>query len=376
MPEFFSIRNRFAAWRGRFRSLAWRRRWRGGRLLFLRFAVIFGFFGTLIVGGIAGAAYLGRQFMSGMGMMHLMMTPAIVWLMGLTALLPLLAVMLGGWARRRIANPLAEIMDAADAVSQGDLSVRVKENNFGEFQALSQSFNRMVAEIERTNQLRRNLAADVAHELNTPLHIIQGTLEAILDGLYQPDAETIQSLLDETHLLSRLVDDLRTLSLAEAGQLPLKIETVSSADLLSDIRTSFSGQAETAGIHLDIQIFPALQIKCDPNRLNQVLSNLTANALRYTPKGGYIKILAVKDGNFHQITVRDNGSGIKAEDLPFVFDRFWRGDRSRSRTDGSGHGLGLAIAKQLVQAHGGTLGVESEVGAGTIFTIRLPIHQT
>ena len=240
---------------------------------------------------------------------------------------------------------------------------------------MARSFNRMTEELERADHQRRNLTADVAHELRTPLHILQGNLEGLQDGVYQPTPEHIQAMLDETSMLSRLVDDLQTLSLAEAGQLPMQMEPVDLAELLADIGTSFTGPFETAGIDLQVQtvgLHEDLQIAGDVERLDQVLSNLMGNALRHTPAGGSVILKAAATPGEVRITVRDTGEGIPPEDLPYVFDRFWRGDKSRHRQRGTGSGLGLAIAKQFVQAHGGKISVESQLSQGTTFTIDLP----
>jgi two-component system OmpR family sensor kinase/two-component system sensor histidine kinase BaeS len=285
-----------------------------------------------------------------------------------------LVSLFGSLVFRRFGTPLADIMAAADAVAEGDLSVRLREEAPGELGRLAQSFNRMTAELARTEQQRRNLTADVAHELRTPLHIIQGNLEGILDGVYEPDPEHISATLEETRLLSRLISDLQTLSLAEAGQLPLHKMNITAADLLADVAASFAGQAAEQGVELRVEIDeenPPPEFSVDPDRLDQVLSNLVSNALRYTPQGGQIILRALALPGGARLVVEDMGAGISPEDLPYIFDRFWRGDRSRTRGGGAGSGLGLAIAKQLVQAHGGRIGVESRPGAGTTFTIDL-----
>jgi signal transduction histidine kinase len=304
----------------------------------------------------------------------------LVWVAscGLALALPILAVTIAGRAYRNIATPLAGVMAAADAVAEGDLTVRVDEASPGpgnHFAKLARSFNRMTEELQRSDQLRRNLTADVAHELRTPLHIIQGNLEGVLDGVYEPDETHIEATLEETRMLARLVDDLHTLSQAEAGQLSLVWESVDVADLLADVETSFSGQAAVKGIDLAVQCAgnPAdLTVSGDVDRLDQVLSNLLVNALRYTPRGGQVTLQAERVGEDVRIVVADTGEGITAEELPYVFERFWRGDESRTHVDGAGAGLGLAIAKQLVEAQGGTLEVTSVTGEGTQFTIMLP----
>ena len=285
------------------------------------------------------------------------------------------ASIVGGFLFRRIGSPIANVMAAADAVADGDLTVRVRENVPGEFGQLARSFNRMASELDRAAQQRRNLTADVAHELRTPLQIIQGNLEGILDGVYQPDREQIAATLEETRLLARLVSDLQTLSLAEAGQLPLHREVVSAADLLADAQTSFSGQAAAAGIQIVLDL-PAnaqdLTLSVDPDRIDQVLANILANAIRMTPADGRIVLRAGSDDDQVQMEIEDNGPDIAPEDLPYLFDRFYRGDRARTRQPGTGSGLGLAIARQLIQAHGGRIEVESPPGSGALFRILLP----
>ena len=285
---------------------------------------------------------------------------------------PLVIVFLAGATfYRRVGSPLAELIAAAEGVAAGDLSVRVGEEARGNMGRLVRSFNRMTAELARAETARRNLTADVAHELRTPLQIIQGNLEGALDGVYEPTPAHLQATLDETRRLARLVGDLQTLSLAEAGQLPLHRRVVAAADLLEDVAARFAGAAVEAGVVLKVvpnDASPDLFV--DPDRLEGVLANLTANALRHTPAGGHVTLSATAAPGGAALTVADTGEGIAAGDLPFVFDRFWRGDRSRGRTAGAG--LGLAIARQLVVAHGGTIEVSSGVGEGTVFTIWLP----
>jgi len=301
-----------------------------------------------------------------------------IWLSGCGLLLGILLLIAAviGWSFRGFGTPLANLMAAADAVAEGDLSAQVPERGSGDMRRLVRSFNRMARELQAADQQRRNLTADVAHELRTPLHVIQGNLEGILDGVYPPSEEHLRATLDETHQLARLVEDLQTLSLAEAGQLPLQLEQVEVADLLSDVITSFSSQAESQGVDLRLEAGgdPAkLVIQADALRLGQVLANLVVNALRHTPPGGSITLRTDRLDGSVRMRISDTGEGIPPEDLPFIFDRFWRGDRSRSHAGDTSSGLGLAISKQLVEAHGGRIEAESAPGHGTTFTIELPL---
>jgi signal transduction histidine kinase len=295
---------------------------------------------------------------------------------GIPMLVGIFFFIVGGLVFRKLGNPLADVMAALDAVANGDLSVRVDESARGEFGKMARSFNRMAEELDNAETNRRNLTADVAHELRTPLHIIQGNLEGMLDGVYEPTKEQITATLDETRLLARLVSDLQTLSLAEAGKLHLHFQPILIPDLIEDTVTGFSLLAGENGINLEKSITGTdeqLTINADPDRLSQVLNNLVANALRYTPRGGSIRLKVEPSTGGLTLTVEDTGSGIPPEDLPYVFDRFWKAEKSRSRHEGTGSGLGLAIARQLVQAHGGTIRVESQPGQGTRFIITLPV---
>ena len=346
----------------------WRRGWHPqGRSLFLRLTMAFGFTVLLLVGGIGALAFLITRLFGGHD--H---TAAVVWIAGLgfVFVLPALGVVLAVRAFGRIAAPLADVMSAADSVASGDLSVRVRERR-GAFDRLARSFNRMVGELERAEQLRKNLTADVAHELRTPLQIVQGNLEGIIDGVYEPTSEHINSTLEETRLLARLVDDLGTLSLAESGQLPLVLENLDVDDLLTDVAAAFSSQAEAAGVTITVGRSPEpLTVRADAMRIQQVLGNLVVNALRHTPPQGGIKLSASSIEDGARIELADTGAGISPEDLPFIFERFWKRDVPGKPSSGSG--LGLAIAHRFVEAHGGRIEVSSEPGAGATFTIWLP----
>jgi two-component system OmpR family sensor kinase/two-component system sensor histidine kinase BaeS len=343
----------------------WRR---NRRFIFWRFAIIFGGISIFFLTAIGIIIYLVFS------QTNPDTSPAtlLAVICGVPLAFMLAASVLGGLAFRRLGTPFADIMSATDAITRGDLSVRLRENNRGPLGNLAHRFNNMVTELERAEQQRRNLTADIAHELRTPLHIIQGNLEGMLDGVYEPIPANITDTLDETRLLARLVDDLQTLSMAEAGQLPLHSTRFLLADLLEDAAAGFESRTAAQNVDLRVDVpDPSPEISADYDRLNQVLANLLANALRHTPENGKITLGAETIPDGVRITVSDTGAGIHPEDLPYIFDRFWRGDKSRARTEGSS-GLGLAITKQLVLAHGGTISAESELGKGTTFTIELP----
>ena len=323
----------------------------------------------LILGIVLGLFIGGNQELLGSRDLRRLMFCSIPFLV------PIIGMLLGSLGMRRWVNPLADVMSAAEALAGGDFSIRVDEKGDQEFVKLAKSFNNMAEELERADTQRRNLTADVAHELRTPLHILQGNLEGALDGVYQASPEYFRSMLEETQLLQRLVEDLGTLSMAESGTLDFHFQDLKVVELLEDVAASFAGRAEAEGVELVLD-YPEeladLTLEGDWGRLDQVFGNLVVNALRYTEEGGQIKVSAEKGDGAVVISIQDSGEGIPQEDLPYVFDRFWKGDKSRSRASG-GSGLGLAIAKQLVQTHGGEITVESELGAGTTFVVKLPL---
>ena len=278
-----------------------------------------------------------------------------------------IVILLTSLTLRRVFNPLDRLLQAADRISQGDYTVRVPERGPSGVRSLTRAFNKMAARLRETDEQRRTLMADVTHELRTPLTVIQGNLEGMLDGVYPPDEANLRALLDETHLLSRLIDDLRTLALAESGSLQLKKEPTDLGLLISETMGAFRAQADAAGVTLTVESAALPLIDLDPGRMRQVLSNLTANALRYSPPGGAVRVSSRLEGGQVIIEVRDSGPGIPAEDLPHIFERFYKS------ADSGGMGLGLAIARHLVNAHGGTISAESAPGAGTTIRVVLPV---
>ncbi|MCL4535749.1 MAG: ATP-binding protein [Bacteroidetes bacterium] len=301
------------------------------------------------------------------------------WIAG--GLAVLVAVLLGFFLSRRITLPLSRLTFAAGRVASGDFSQRVEVRSKDELASLADAFNTMAASLAKAEEQRRRLFSDIAHELKTPIAVIQGNLEAIADGVADPTPERISSLQEETALLTRLVTDLRDLSLAESGQLKLHPQPTDLGELVKGAAAGLQAQAEERGVEVAASAEQGLPpVLADPDRVGQVLRNLIANALRYTPSGGTIRVAATLDGQagssvrrarFAQVSVADTGSGIPAEDLPHIFDRFYRVDKSRSRASG-GTGLGLAVVKQLVESHGGRVWAESELGKGTVFHFTLP----
>ncbi len=285
----------------------------------------------------------------------------------------LAAVATGTLLFRQLTTPLQDLTRAAENLAAGDLDQRVEVHSRDEVGELGRAFNAMSDALASNEELRRNLMADIAHELRTPLSVIQGNLEAILDGVYEPTPENIAVIHQESMLLASLVSDLRELALVEAGQLKLDLASVSLAVLAKLVKEAFQPRARDKGVRIVLDFAPALpQVLADAQRVRQVLSNLVSNALRHTASGGEIRMTGGARGGGVILRVEDTGTGIPPDDLPHIFDRFYRGDRSRSRS-GGGSGLGLAIAKQLVEAHGGGIEVESEVGRGTAFVVTLPV---
>ncbi len=256
---------------------------------------------------------------------------------------------------RRFVNPLADVIYAARTVATGKLDTRISMTGPQDLRSLSESFNEMAASLERNDHERRDMLADIAHELRTPLSVIRGRLEGIVDGIYPENGPQVSMALEQTYTMQRLVDDLRLLTLVETRQLSFDKREVNVGSVINRVIDMFSAEAQERNISLS---FPErngnLTAFIDPQRFEQVMGNLLGNALRYVPEGGKVWVTAIEIKEGLRITVNDNGLGIPEEDLPFIFDRFWRKDKSRSRLSG-GTGLGLAIAKQLVEAQGGTI---------------------
>jgi signal transduction histidine kinase len=289
-----------------------------------------------------------------------------------------IALLLSLVLARTLTHPVRDLRNAIRAMAQGTLGVAVPVRSRDELGQLTTAFNQMSADLARANQARRQMTADIAHDLRTPLSVIKGYCEGLRDGVLKPTPNTFQTMYQEAEHLSLLVEDLRTLSLADAGELKLTRQRVSPRELLERTAAAHQLRAQEHQVALQVNAEASLpEVNVDPERMAQVLNNLVSNALRYTPAGGQITLAAMemaatKNDNHVHLTVQDTGAGIAPDDLPRIFDRFYRGDASRGQQTGES-GLGLAIAKSIVELHGGTITAANALGAGTTFTIVLPV---
>lgn len=290
-----------------------------------------------------------------------------------------IALIIGALLVGGILRPLRAVESAVVAIAAGNLTARVSQTGSDEIANLGVAVNHMAESLEAQELLRQRLVSDVAHELRTPLSVVQGNLQAILDGVYPLNTEEIRTIFDETQLLSRLVADLHELAQAEAGRLPLQRQPLPVAGILSHLADLYTPLALKKGIQFEVDA-PAqpVEVSADPDRLQQILHNLVGNALRHTPSGERIRITAAAEGSGDaravRFTIQDTGGGIATDDLPYVFERFYRGEASRLRPteQSAGAGLGLAIAKALVHAHGGQIGVHATIPHGATFWFTLP----
>jgi signal transduction histidine kinase len=324
--------------------------WRFGCFLVVLIVLIFGFVALLdwLIGGAMGGSPVA----------------AIV----LLAFVVLVALGIGSRAFRRVAVPVADLVEASGRVEAGDFSARVAEDGPREVRSLARAFNTMSARLEEIEQQRQSTLADVSHELRTPLAVIQGNVEAVLDGVYPADAEHLEPILEATRVMERLIEDLRTLSLAEAHRLVLHREPTDLDALFTDVAAGYRSKAQQGGVQLIVSVAEAVPVMdVDPARLREVVANLLANALRHTPSGGSVDLAARVTGEVVEVTVRDTGSGMTPEELGQIFDRFYRSP------DSPGSGLGLSIARDLVEAHGGTITATSAPAQGTTVRFTLPL---
>jgi signal transduction histidine kinase len=291
------------------------------------------------------------------------------WLVaGLTALA---AVLAGGMVVSGLLRPVRELTEASRGLARGDLSRRVPVRSQDEVGELSTAFNQMAENLQRAEKLRRDMTADIAHELRNPLAVLQANVEALADGVYPPNAENFAPVLDQARLLSRLVEDLRTLALADAGQLPLDRLPTDLLPLARRVVDGYGQQADQAGVTLRMEGGPVVAL-VDPLRIEQVVGNLLSNAVRHTGRGRQVIVRVARQGDRAIIAVADEGEGISPDALPRVFDRFYRADPSRTRAEG-GTGLGLAIARRLVELQAGEIAVANRPPGGAEFTISFPL---
>ena len=283
-----------------------------------------------------------------------------------------IALLLGVFLSRTLTRPIRELTQATHAVSEGDLSQQVPVRSNDELGELAMSFNKMSAELSRSVNSRKQMTADIAHELRTPLSLILGHAEAVHDGVLPPTQENFEIIREEATRLEHLINDLRILSLADAGKLTINLQTIEPQRLLQEVASLYQYQTQKKSISLELDIAsPLSTIEVDPGRMTQVLTNILDNAIRHTLKGGRIVLAARQQHDQIELSILDSGPGLHTDDINHIFDRFYRTDPSRQREDG-GSGLGLAIARSIVQVHGGQLSAQSEAGQGLKIMIRLP----
>jgi signal transduction histidine kinase len=276
------------------------------------------------------------------------------------------------WLARGMTQPLRDMAAAARKMEVGDFPARIETRSRDEVGQLAAAFNRMSAELELLERSRRDLVANVSHELKTPITAIRAHLENLADGIEQPDRQTLQVMLGQTERLGRLVDQLLDLSRLESGEVPLHLEPMALAPVVARVMSEFSVGRAVTDVDLHDEVAADTFVDADAERVHQVLFNLVDNAVRFTPPGGEVTISAAREGDRVSVQVRDTGVGVGPEHLPRLFERFYRADASRSRDDGSGTGIGLAIARSIVEGHGGRISAVSEPNRGTTFTFDLP----
>jgi two-component system sensor histidine kinase BaeS len=282
------------------------------------------------------------------------------------------ASVIGIFLAGRITGPLARLGVSAAAVARGDLRQRSgMADRSDEIGQLGRSFDSMANDLERADSSRRRFLQDAAHELKTPLAVIDATTAAVLDGVYSHDDQHLRTIRDQSRLLARIVDELRTISLADAGELPLRREPIAVDDLAAEVAEAFQAPAAQAGLTLERDLAPGIVVSADADRLRQALSALLDNALRHAPSGGRVVIEGSRSNGSVRLGVRDTGPGVASTDLGHVFERFYQADPARDRSTGSS-GLGLSIVKAIVEAHGGSVGVENVASGGARFWFELP----
>ncbi len=329
--------------------------WRGfGRKLLLGFIFIWAFLGFVVWLAFKLLSAIFSNFWLG-----LLLAPLVM--------IAVAAVVIGSGMRTW--RPVRSLIDAAGRLADGDYSVRVAPSGSASSRRVVQSFNEMARRLESADEQRRQLLADLGHELRTPLTVVRGEIEAIVDGVHDPDPEHLQLLLDEVAVMERLLADLKTLSMAEAGALDLFLEPTDLGALVSDAVEGHRRAADAQAVAVAVEAADLGELLVDPVRIREVISNIVVNALRAMPDGGALRVTVAANGGQAVIRVRDTGVGIPDDELGRVFDRFHKGSTS------AGSGLGLTISRDLVEAHGGLISINSDLAVGTAVEVRLPIRR-